>query len=138
MLAQTTPTDGKPDKKSPRPNTPEGSGRAGGVASITQAIDLIKHELEIDDAALLGLLRSWGKEHIARNTSCTQPLNAAAAGCSKPDRTWGGHGLTVKPAAAGKTEVWITDFYNHTVMAFDSKVGAILSLCHAPSASCIQ
>jgi hypothetical protein len=84
------------------------------------------------------LLRSWGKEHIARNTSCTQPLNAAAAGCSKPDRTWGGHGLTVKPAAAGKTEVWITDFYNHTVMAFDPKVGAIISLCHSPSASCIH
>ena len=61
MLAQTTPTDDKPDDESSRPNPPEGSSGAGGVASITQAIDLIKHELEIDDAALLGLLRSWGK-----------------------------------------------------------------------------
>ena len=61
MLAQTTPTDDKPDDESSRPNPPEGSSGAGGVASITQAIDLIKHELEIDDATLLGLLRSWAK-----------------------------------------------------------------------------
>ena len=61
VLVQTMPTDDKPDDEFPRPNPPEGSSGAGGVASITQAIDLIKHELEIDDAALLGLLRSWGK-----------------------------------------------------------------------------
>ena len=47
MLAQTTPAYDKPDDESPRPNHPEGSGGAGGVASIAQAIDLIKRELEI-------------------------------------------------------------------------------------------
>ena len=63
MLAQATPVDDTLDDESPHPNHPEGSG--GGVASIAQAIDLIKRELEIDDATILGLLRSWG--NLARD-----------------------------------------------------------------------
>ena len=80
MLAQTTPAYDKPDDESPRPNHPEGSGGAGGVASIAQAIDLIKRELEIDDAALLGLLRSWAdlaREMKGLQTEPTPELRTA-------------------------------------------------------------
>ena len=64
------------------------------------------------------LLRQWGMHDIKRNESCMPSF----PGC-KPDQTWGGHGLSVRPGANGRTQVWITDFYEFTVKVFDPSGG---------------
>eukprot|EP01047_Picozoa_sp_COSAG01_P039923 COSAG01_NODE_3326_length_6222_cov_19.423834_5_plen_426_part_00 len=51
------------------------------------------------------LLRSWGANSTIEH--------------NKKDGTWGAHGLSVKPAADGGTQVWIADFDRHQVSLFD-------------------
>ena len=56
------------------------------------------------------LLRQFGGPgdgQIGRNESCPKNYKSCT-----PDKTYGGHGLSVKPdAGQGATEIWVDDFY---------------------------